>query len=115
MSGVTIWHNPKCSKSRQALALLQERGISPRVVAYLVDPPSVDALKAVLKMLDVPAIAMMRRREKRFQELHLAQDTPEADLIAAMAENPILIERPIVIANGRAVIGRPTEKVAEIL
>ena len=115
MSGVTIWHNPKCSKSRQALALLKDRGISPEVVTYLVDPPSVARLKLVLKMLGIPAIAMMRRREKRFQELGLSGDTPEDALIAAMAENPILIERPIVFAGGEAVIGRPTERILEIL
>ena len=106
-----IWHNPRCSKSRQTLALLEE----PDVRLYLTDPPSEAEIREVLSLLGIEAAALMRTGEKVFKELGLSKsDAPDA-LIAAMAANPILIERPIVFANGKARIGRPPEAVLEIL
>lgn len=110
---VTIWHNPRCSKSRQTLALLDGQDVVER--RYLDDPPSEADLREVLAMLGVNAIGLLRTGEKRFKELGLSKDTSEDALIAAMAENPILIERPVVISGGKAAIGRPPEKVLEIL
>jgi len=112
---ITIWHNPRCSKSRQTLALLTENGHDPVIVKYLETAPTRAEIKAVLAMLDTPAIKLMRTGEKRFKELGLSKDTPDTNLIDAMLENPILIERPIVLTNGRAAIGRPPEAVLDIL
>ncbi len=111
---LTIWHNPRCTKSRQTLALLQERGLQPAVRLYLVDAPSEAEIVAVRNALGVTADAMMRKGEKLFRELGLGTAV-EADLIAAMVAHPILIERPIVMLDGRAAIGRPPEAVLELL
>lgn len=110
-----IWHNPRCSKSRQTLALLEERGEDVTVRLYLKDAPWEPDLRAVLLALGVNAIDIMRTGEKAFKELGLSPDTPEDELIAAMLANPILIERPIVLKDGKARIGRPPESVLEIL
>ena len=113
---VTIYHNPRCSKSRQTLALLQDRGIEPEVVEYLNDTPDAETLDALLKKLKLEPRALMRRKEARFKELGL--DDPGLSreaLIAAMVEHPILIERPIVVKGAKAALGRPPEKVLEIL
>jgi arsenate reductase len=113
---VTIYHNPRCSKSRQTLALLEERRISPRVVDYLKTPPSAAELKAILKKLGLRPGDLMRKGEPRFAELGLKErDLDDDALIALMVANPILIERPIVVSGGKAAIGRPPEKVLEIL
>ena len=112
---ITIWHNPRCSKSRQALALLQERGEDVTIRKYLDDAPSLAELTLTRDTLGVPAIEMMRTGEKRFKELGLSKTDPDDVLLAAMAENPILIERAIVFAKGKAVIGRPPERVSDIL
>jgi len=113
---VEIWHNPRCTKSRQTLKLLQERGVEPEVIRYLEQPPDADRIAAVLKMLGVEARQLMRRKEALYKSLGLKDDAlDEPALIAAMADNPILIERPVVIAGGRAAIGRPPEAVLEIL
>lgn len=112
---VTIWHNPRCTKSRQTLALLAERGIAPEVRLYLQDPPTADEITAALGLLGRPAIALVRTGESLFRELGLTRDVPDATLIAAMAAHPILIERPLVLANGRAALGRPPEAVLAIL
>ncbi len=114
MSDVTIWHNPRCSKSRATLALLEERGIEPEVVLYLETPPSAQELKRVLKSLDMSPKELVRRSEGVFKELGLAR-AGDAELIEAMVANPILIERPVVIHNQRAALGRPPEQVLEIL
>lgn len=105
----TIWHNPRCSKSRQTLALIEDR--DPTVVKYLDTPPTEDDIRATLKALDIPAIQLMRTGEKTFKEMGLSKTNDEATLITAMAQNPILIERPVVFANGKAAIGRPPEAV----
>ena len=112
----TIYHNPRCSKSRQTLALLEERGIGPRVVEYLKTPPSAAELKTILKQLGLRPRDLMRKGEPLYAELGLKdRDLDDDALIALMVANPILIERPIVVSGGKAAIGRPPESVLEIL
>ena len=115
MDMITIWHNPRCSKSRQALALLEERGEDVAVRRYLDDAPSAEELRLTRDTLALRAIEMMRTGEALFRELGLSKTDEDARLIAAMAEHPKLIERPVVFAKGRAVIGRPPERVLDIL
>ncbi len=113
---VTIYHNPRCSKSRQTLALLQENGHEPVIVEYLKTPPDAATLKRLLGQLGLSPRELMRRKEAAYRENGL--DDPglsDAALIAAMVENPILIERPIVVSGARAALGRPPEQVLEIL
>ena len=112
---LTIWHNPRCSKSRQTLALLTDNGHTPEIVKYLDAGPSADQICAVLAALDLPAIQLMRTGEKAFKELGLSKTDSDEALIAAMVANPILIERPVVINGTRAAIGRPPEAVLDIL
>jgi arsenate reductase len=112
---ITYWHNPRCSKSRQGLALLQERGAEVELRRYLEDAPSVAELRAMLAQLGGTPIEMMRPGEARFKELGLTRESDPETLIAAMADNPILIERPIAIAGNRAVIGRPPEALLTLL
>jgi arsenate reductase len=107
----TIWHNPRCSKSRQTLALLEERGISAAVRLYLDDAPSITDVTEVINQLGIGPWELLRRGEKAFKELGLNKDTADEAVIAAMSANPILIERPIVIHGGRAALGRPPESV----
>jgi arsenate reductase (glutaredoxin) len=115
MSDVTIWHNPRCTKSRQALALLEDNGVEAAVVRYLDAAPDRATLESVLVKLGVDdPRAIMRKGEKLYKELGLA-DADRDTLLDAMAANPILIERPIVIKGDRAVIGRPTESVLDLL
>ncbi len=106
-----IWHNPRCTKSRQTLALLDD----PDIRLYLQDPPSREQIVAALRLLDISANQLVRRGEAKFKELGLSKDTPEDALIDAMAAHPILIERPVVFANGKGAIGRPPEAVLAIL
>ena len=116
MSETTIYHNPKCSKSRQTLVLLQEQGLEPQIIRYLETPPDAPTLKALLNLLGLEPRALMRRKEAPYKALNLADaGLTEAELVAAMVANPILIERPIVTANGKAAIGRPPEQVLSIL
>jgi arsenate reductase len=114
---VSIYHNPRCSKSRETLALLQEKGIEHDVVLYLETPPDVQTLKRLLTQLGMrSARELMRRKEERYKELKLADsDVGEDQLLQAMMDNPKLIERPIVINGERARIGRPPEAVLEII
>lgn len=114
MREVTIYHNPRCSKSRQTLALLEERGIEPRVVLYLEQPPSVDELRNLLAQLGIGPRDLARTKESIYAELDLASASDD-DLITAMTTHPVLIERPIVQANGKAALGRPPEDVIAIL
>ena len=113
---VTLYHNPKCSKSRQALALLTERGLEPRVIEYLKTPPTAAELDALLTMLGMQPRELLRTGEDAYRE-HALNDPSltRAELIARMVANPIVIERPIAIHAGRAVVGRPPERVLEIL
>ncbi|HEO98320.1 MAG TPA: arsenate reductase (glutaredoxin) [Epsilonproteobacteria bacterium] len=115
MANVTIWHNPKCSKSRDSFKLLEERGIDAEVIKYLDTPPTKEELKEVLKMLGMAPRELMRTKEEIYKTLHLDKETDDEKLIEAMAEHPKLIERPIVIKEGKAVIGRPIEKVVELI
>lgn len=111
-----IFHNPRCSKSRQALELLHERGIEPEIIRYLETPPTAQELNDILDRLELAPRQLMRTKEKEYLELGL--DNPELtreQLIAAMVETPRLIERPIVLANGKAAVGRPPENVLDIL
>ncbi len=112
---INYWHNPRCSKSRAGLALLEENGAQIEVRKYLEDAPSEDDLRAVLGKLGIEPIDMMRTGEKRFKELGLNKTSPADELINAMAENPILIERPLAIAGDKAAIGRPPENLLTLL
>ena len=113
---VTLYHNPRCSKSRATLALLQERGIEPEIRAYLDDPPDEAELRRLLKLLKLEPRQLMRRGEAEYREQGLADESLTDDtLIAAMAATPRLIERPIVVTGGKAAIGRPPESVLDIL
>ncbi len=113
---VTIYHNSRCSKSRQTLALLEEKGIEPEIVEYLKTSPDTSTVKNLLSMLNLSPRELMRKGEAIFKENNLADDSLSDDqLISAMVENPILIERPIVVSNGKAAIGRPPESVLDIL
>lgn len=112
---ITYWHNPRCSKSRAGLTLLQEHDVTIEIRLYLQDPPSLAEIKQVQAALGVSAIKMMRSKDALFKELGLSKDWPEEELLAAMAAHPALIERPIAIAGDRAVVGRPTEKIETLL
>ena len=113
---VRILHNPRCSKSRATLALLQDRGIDPEITLYLDTPPSVPELRSILAMLGKKPRELMRKGEAEYTALGLDRaDLGEEKLIEAMASHPRLIERPIVLANHKAAIGRPPEAVLDIL
>jgi arsenate reductase (glutaredoxin) len=113
---VIIWHNPRCAKSRKTLELLRSRGIEPQILEYLKTPPSREELTEVVQMLSMSPSELMRTGEKVYHELLLAErPLGDDELIAAMVANPVLIERPVVIANGKAAVGRPPEAVLDIL
>ncbi|WP_321393287.1 arsenate reductase (glutaredoxin) [Emcibacter sp.] len=114
---VTIYHNPRCSKSRQTLALLEEKGIAPEVVEYLNNVPTTEQLADILKMLGMSSARdLMRKKEAEYKENGLDDESLSEDqLLKAMTRHPKLIERPIVLNNGKAAIGRPPESVLEIL
>lgn len=113
---ITLYHNPRCSKSRQALELLEARGETPTVVRYLETPPDADTLRRLLQALGLPARALLRRGEDEYTALGLDDPTlGDEALIAAMVAHPRLIERPVAVRDGRAVIGRPPETVLELL
>ncbi|ANU37102.1 arsenate reductase (glutaredoxin) [Vibrio scophthalmi] len=112
---VVIYHNPRCSKSRQTLELLEQNGVQPEVIKYLETPLSIEALKTLYAQLELSEVrAMMRTKEELYKQLSLT-DASDEQLFIAMAENPKLIERPIVVANGKAKHGRPPEQVLAIL
>jgi arsenate reductase len=115
MANVTIWHNPRCSKSRNAVALLEEKGVEAEVVKYLDTPPSRVELIAVLDMLGLSAKGLMRSKEDIYKELGIKDINDENMLIGLMIANPKLIERPIVIKDGKAAIGRPIENIIELI
>ncbi|MDD5717710.1 MAG: arsenate reductase (glutaredoxin) [Sulfuricurvum sp.] len=112
---VTIWHNPKCSKSREALKLLEEKNSALAVFKYLDTPPSRGEIEELLQKLGISARELMRTKEDLYKELGLAKVDDESALIDALAAHPKLIERPILIEGNRAVIGRPVEKVIAFL
>lgn len=111
----TIWHNPKCSKSREALALLSETNSEIEVVKYLEAIPSREEIQSLLKNLGICARELMRTKEDLYKELGLAKVEDEAVLIDALVNYPKLIERPILLQGDKAIIGRPVEKVIEFL
>ncbi len=116
MSDYTIFHNPRCSKSRQTLQLLTDRGIEPEVILYLEAPPSATALKQLINKLGITPRQLLRKGEDQYKALGLADtDKSDAELIAAMIAEPKLIERPIVVNGARAVLGRPPENVLALL
>lgn len=113
---IRIYHNPRCSKSRQTLALIEEAGITPEIILYLETPPSASDLKTLLKKLGISARELLRKGEDAYKENNLADKSlSDAQLIEAMANFPKLIERPIVVKGTRAVLGRPPENVSAIL
>ncbi len=115
MSSVTIWHNPRCGKSREGLALLEANGIETDVVKYLDAAPSEAQIRDLLAKLGCSARELMRTKEALYKELELKTVEDESTLIKAMAEHPKLIERPVVIMGNKAVIGRPPEKILELV
>ena len=113
---VTIYHNPRCSKSRQALQLLRERGIEPQIVEYLKTPPAADEIEGVLGKLGMEPRALMRVKEAAYREAGMADESlTRCALIELMAANPIVIERPIVVNGARAALGRPPENVLSVV
>ncbi len=116
MSKVTIYHNPQCSKCRQTLDLIREKGIEPTIIEYLKNPPTVAELKEILALLGLPPSGLMRKQEAAYKEAGLDDDSlSEDEQIAAMVAFPKVIERPIVLSNGKAAIGRPPTSVIDIL
>jgi arsenate reductase len=113
---VTIYHNPRCTKSRQALALLEQRGFKPTMIEYLVKPPTEKELKHLLKLLGMRPRELLRKKETEYKEANLDNpDLSDTEIIRAMVKHPRLIERPIVVVGNKAALGRPPEKVLEIL
>lgn len=115
MTDVLVWHNPRCSKSREAVKLLEEAGHDVTLRRYLSEEPDVEELRAVHERLGGPVLDMVRTGEKTFKEAGLGKESNDESLFAAMARHPILIERPIAFAQGKAVIGRPPEQVLSIV
>lgn len=115
MSDVTIYHNPRCSKSRNTLALLEEHGITPDVVLYLETRPGEKEIRGLLAKLGISASQLVRKGEDAYKESGLGKASSDAEIIAAMAAHPKLIERPIVVKGGRAVLGRPPENVLALI
>jgi arsenate reductase len=112
---ITIWHNNRCSKSRDSLNLLHEKNESIELFEYLKNPPTVDQISEVLQKLKIPAIELVRKNEEVFKTTFKDKNLTEEEWIQVFVEYPVLIERPIVIKGNRAVIGRPIEKVIELL
>ena len=113
---ITLYHNPRCSKSRQALELLRRRGVEPQIIEYLKNPPDRRRLKHLLGLLGMEPRELMRRKEKEYRELGLDDKNLSREaLIAAMVEHPRLMERPVVVAGDRAALGRPPERVLDVL
>ena len=110
-----IYHNPRCSKSRQALSLIQEKGENPKIIEYLKERVSIQDLGLLLIMLRIKPIELIRKGEQIWKEKYNGKELTDDEIIMAMVENPKLIERPIVVKNGEAIIGRPPEKVLNLL
>lgn len=116
MSEFQIYHNPRCSKSRQTLALLEENGVTPEIILYLESTPSIDELKVVIAKLGVNVRDIMRKGEDAFKEQNLKNpELSDDDLLAAMVASPKLIERPIVVKGEKAIVGRPPENVLDLI
>ena len=115
MSDDLFLHNPRCSKSRAALEIVRDAGVELPVRQYLDDPLTVDELREIVQLLGVRPIDIVRRGEPQYAALGLGEETPDEDVLRAMAAHPILIERPILVRGGRAVVGRPPESVRALL
>ena len=116
MAEMTYYHYPRCSKSRKALALLREQGFEPKIVKYRKNPPSTEELDEILQMLDMEPRELMRKKEGPYEVLDLDDESKtREELIEAMVDNPILIQRPILVADGKAALGRPPENVLDIV
>lgn len=116
MSDVTIYHNPRCSKSRQTLELLKEKNIDPEIVLYLETPPDKSTLSGIVKMLGATPRDLIRTSEQEYKDMNLSDKSfSDDDLLDAMVKAPKLIQRPIVVTNGKAAIGRPPEQVLDII
>lgn len=114
MKTVRIYHNPRCSKSRQTLALLQDRGIEPEIIEYLKTPPSADELLQLARQLSLPLAKLLRTKEPQYQEYVADRALADGELAAIMSQHPKLIERPIVVHGQRAALGRPPEQVLSL-
>lgn len=115
MADTVIYHNPRCSKSRETLGLLEARGVQPTVVRYLETPPTAEELDRILELLGMEPQELMRTKEDRYAELGLSgKRLSRAEAIRVMVEHPVLIERPIVVRDGKAVVGRPPRRVEEL-
>lgn len=113
---VTIYHNPRCSKSRQTLTLLEDKGLKPNVIEYLKEPPTASELDSILKKLGADPREVMRNKEAPYKDNNLSDESLSRDqLIAAIVADPILLERPIVVSGAKAAIGRPPESVLDII
>jgi arsenate reductase (glutaredoxin) len=112
---ITIYHHARCGKSRQTLALIRENGIEPEIIEYVKTPPSLYEIEKILKQLDMPAEKLVRKNEAIFKEKYSGREFSEKQYIQAMVDDPILIERPIVIKGNKAVIGRPPENINLLL
>lgn len=112
---IKIYHNPRCSKSRQTLEILQEAGQQPEVIEYLKTPPTASELRELLQKLNLKPEQLLRKGEQLYKDKYKNQQLSGEELIAIMAENPVLIERPIVVKDNKAVLGRPPENVLELL
>ena len=116
MTAITILHNPRCSKSRQTLNLLEEKGIHPDVIKYLDTPPSFEEIKVIIEKLGISPRDLLRKGEEEYKVLDLKNPSlTDEDIIQAMVTHPKLIERPIIVKNGQAIIGRPPKKVLDLL
>lgn len=116
MSEITLYHNPRCSKSRAALALLEENEVEPEIIYYLETPPNSEELKALLKKLALPLADIIRRNEPEYDELGLGDETLNDNIkLDLVCKHPRLIQRPIIVKGDKAIIGRPPEKVLELL
>ena len=116
MTDITIYHNPRCSKSRETLALLKNKNVNITVIKYLETPPNIETLQQIITLLGFnSARQLMRTKEEIYKTLALKDENDESVLLKTMVENPKLIERPIVLANGKAAIGRPPESVLDII
>ena len=109
-----LWFDARCSTSRRALELLRERGVEPDLRRFLEEPPTVEEIAALLRLLGAPAHALARPHADEYQALRLSERTPEDELVRALAQHPGILDRPIVVSGARAVVARPAERIAEL-
>ena len=113
---VILYHNPRCSKSRKALQIIRAKGIEPEIIEYLRNPPDISTLKRLITMLGIDAEKLVRKNEPTFKVMHLLESEIDTEQwLELLQQNPVLLQRPIIIANNNAIIGRPPERVSEFL